>query len=130
MNTQKKAHRRPRTTASHAECRDIPRETVQHYLRRGGVVTPCPPRWSRHLTEDQVLLSRILGGTAEDTDRGFAWSDLPSVVRETIAAATENHSDDSDRVHESEEDLLTFLAAQLSRHEHRRAAARQQATNL
>lgn len=59
-------------------------ETLHEYLCRGGAVTRVTSAWSRHLTEEETLLAILHGGTDADTDRGFAWSDLVTDVRDRV----------------------------------------------
>lgn len=71
----------------HAAAHDYPRghvETVSQYLARGGTITPVRAAWSRHLTEEDQLLTILHGGDEADFDRGFAWSDLITEVRERV----------------------------------------------
>lgn len=63
-------------------------ETVAEYLVRGGAITRASVcGFSRHLTDTDALLTILTGGSTEDADRGFAWSDFPSDLRERLCPA-------------------------------------------
>ena len=65
-------------------------ETVEQFLARGGTITRAPSSHSRHLTEEQTLLAVLAGGTDEDADRGFAWSDLVTDLRARVRRVYQN----------------------------------------
>ena len=60
-------------------------ESVAEYLTRGGSITRVSPCVSQDRLDWPSLIASALGESAEDIERGFAWSDLDAPVRDYIA---------------------------------------------
>ena len=61
-------------------------ETVGQFLNRGGQITSVAPAWSRHLTDEDTLLTILCGGSGDDAERGYADADLPVSLRESMTS--------------------------------------------
>lgn len=59
-------------------------ETLDTFLHRGGDVAYLPLGWSRHLTEELVLMLRLSGASRDEADVGWSRWDLPTSAREHL----------------------------------------------
>ena len=48
--------------------------------------TSVAPAWSRHLTDEDTLLTILCGGSGDDAERGYADADLPVSLRESMTS--------------------------------------------
>ena len=60
-------------------------ESVAEFVQRGGIVTRVAASVSQDRLDWPSLIASALGESAEDIERGFAWSDLDAPVRDAIA---------------------------------------------
>jgi hypothetical protein len=62
-------------------------ETLDEYLNRGGVITRVGASVSADRLDWPTLMATVLGESADDIARGFAWSDVDREVRDAIDGA-------------------------------------------
>lgn len=60
-------------------------ESPAEFLARGGTIQRVPAGVSADRVEWSTMVARLLGESAEDVDRGFAWADIDRSVRDHIA---------------------------------------------
>ncbi len=60
-------------------------ESPAEFLARGGTIQRVPAGVSADRVEWSTMVARLLGESAEDVDRGFAWADINRSVRDHIA---------------------------------------------